>query len=111
MPFANRLELEEFAIQLSGTLLEKMQIVHINEKDIVDSAMLLLQHDGGNSVRRQSICSTFEELTEEDRARVSSRIETLLKITEDEPKTLAWRDRARVRAKSKWYNDVDSVNG
>jgi hypothetical protein len=53
--------------------------------------------------------ATFAELTDEDRARVSGRIDTLLKVVEGEPKTLAWKMRARVGAKSKWYNDVDSV--
>jgi hypothetical protein len=57
----------------------------------------------------QDRLATFAELTEEDRARVSSRIETLLKVTEDEPKAFAWKLRARVGAKSKWYNEVDSV--
>jgi hypothetical protein len=139
IPFANRLELEDFTIPLSDMLLEKMQIVHINEKDIVDSTMLLLEHDVGNSgpetidahyfakalssewgfyytattnLRKvQDRLATFAELTEEDRARVSSRIGTLLKIIEDEPKTFAWKVRARVGARSKWYDDVDSVGG
>jgi hypothetical protein len=139
IPFLNRLELEDFTIPLSDMLLEKMQIVQINEKDIVDSIMLLLEHDVGNfgpetidaqyfaralsnewgfyytastNLRKiQDRLATFAELTEEDRARVSSRIDTLLKITEDEPKTLAWKIRARVGARSKWYSDVDSVGG
>jgi hypothetical protein len=137
--FLNRLELEDLTIPLSDMLLEKMQIVHINEKDIVDSIMLLLEHDVTNSgpetidahylakllsnewgfyytvttnLRKvQDRLAMLAELSEEDRARVSSRIETLLKIIEDQPKTLAWKIRARVGARSKWYDDVDSVGG
>ena len=41
IPFANRLHLEPFTITLADMLLEKMQIVHINEKDIIDTIMLL----------------------------------------------------------------------
>jgi hypothetical protein len=53
--------------------------------------------------------ATFAELTDDDRARVSSRIDTLLMVIKDLPKTPAWKMRGRVRAKSRLYNDVDSV--
>jgi hypothetical protein len=54
---------------------------------------------------------TFAELTDDDRARVSSGIDTLLKVIEDQPKRLARKMRATVGAKSKLYNDVDCVGG
>mgnify|MGYP001066679403 CR=1 FL=1 len=135
--FNNRLELEELTIPLADMLLEKMQIVHINEKDIVDTIMLLREHTVGdagpetidaryvakllsndwgfyytattNLKKIEGRLAGYHELTEEDRADVSAKIQTLLKIIEDEPKTLAWKMRARVGTKNKWYRDVEEV--
>ncbi|HLE91633.1 MAG TPA: hypothetical protein VI753_10835, partial [Anaerolineales bacterium] len=46
--FAGRLEAEEFTLPLAELLLEKMQIVQINEKDLIDSIMLLREHPIGD---------------------------------------------------------------
>jgi hypothetical protein len=136
--FAGRLELEELTIPLADMLLEKMQIVHINEKDIVDTIMLLREHQVGNAAPEtidaryiakllsnewgfyhtmtmnlknvEDRLKLYPELAEEDRTNVSNKIHTLLSILENEPKTLAWKLRARVGSKSKWYKDVEDVN-
>ena len=42
--FKNRLELDFPTISLADLLLEKMQIVQINEKDIKDTIILLREH-------------------------------------------------------------------
>ncbi len=139
IPFAGRLEIEEMTIPLSDMLLEKMQIVHINEKDIVDTVILLREHSIGNSAAPETIdtgylakllsndwgfyytvstnlkkvedrLKLYQELTEEDRVDVSAKIQKLLGILEKAPKTLAWKLRARVGAKTKWYQDVEDVN-
>ena len=47
--FKGRLEIDYPAISLVDLLLEKMQIVQINEKDLIDTAVLLLEHDIGDS--------------------------------------------------------------
>lgn len=135
--FEGRLELEEATIPLADMLLEKMQIVHINEKDIVDTIMLLREHQIGDGdsgsidARRltkllsndwgfyhtvttnlknvQDRLGHYAELTEEDRADVSEKTQKLSAILENEPKTLAWKVRSRVGTKSKWYHDVDDV--
>ena len=44
----NRLEDDNPTIPLAEMLLEKMQIVKINEKDIIDTIMLLLEHPLGD---------------------------------------------------------------
>jgi hypothetical protein len=119
-------------------LLEKMQIVHINEKDIVDTIMLLREHAVGNSLAPETIDGSYlakllsndwgfyytvttnlkkvedrlngyPELTEEDRADVSNKIHELSSILDKGPKTLAWKLRARVGPKTKWYKDVEDV--
>ncbi len=47
-----RLEVEAPTIPLAELLLEKMQIVKINEKDVIDTIMLLLEHPLGDSGHR-----------------------------------------------------------
>lgn len=137
--FNGRLGVEEAAIPLPDKLLEKMQIVHINEKDIVDTIVLLREHkiglnghapetiDAGyiakllsnkwgfyhtvttNLKKVQDRLENYPELTEADRSDVSGKIQTLCAKLENEPKTLFWKLKARVGTKSKWYNDVEDV--
>jgi hypothetical protein len=42
--WSGRLEADKPSIPLAEMLLEKMQIVKINEKDVIDTIMLLLEH-------------------------------------------------------------------
>jgi hypothetical protein len=138
IPFKGRLELEQVTIPLADMLLEKLQIVHINEKDIVDSIMLLREHAIGTSVTNEVIdgmylarllsndwgfyytattnlkliddrMKLYPELSGEDRADVSKKIHALLAIVDEQPKSLAWKLRARVWPKTKWYKDVEDV--
>ena len=46
--WTGRLEVDSPSIPLAEMLLEKMQIVQINEKDIIDTIMLLLEHPLGD---------------------------------------------------------------
>ena len=135
--FQNRLDIDPLTITLEDMFLEKMQIVHINEKDIIDTTMLLREHDIGEAgpetidenyiAKRMSgdwgfyyTCTTnlnkvkerltaYQELTTEDRADVVSKVDRLLKIIEDEPKSMGWKVRARVGPSKKWYRDVEEV--
>ena len=47
--FVGRLEVEKETLPLAELLLEKMQIYQINEKDLIDSIMLLREHSIGES--------------------------------------------------------------
>lgn len=135
--FQDRLNIDPLTISLVDMLLEKMQIVHINEKDIVDTTMLLREHEVGEASPETidahyiakllssdwgfyHTCTTnlkkvreklpaYRELSEEDRADVTAKIDKLLKIIDDEPKTMSWKMRARVGASRKWYRDVEEV--
>jgi hypothetical protein len=135
--FEDRLDMDPLTISLVDMLLEKMQIVHINEKDIVDTAMLLREHNVGeagpetietryigkllssdwgfyytfttNLRKVRERLREYRELGDEDRADIIAKIEKLLKIIEDEPKTMAWKLRARVGVSRKWYRDVEEV--
>jgi hypothetical protein len=135
--WAGRLEVDSPTIPLAELLLEKMQIVQINEKDIIDTIMLLLEHPLGdydsetiNIKRIAELCSTdwglwrtttmnldkvrklahgYGQLTDENKAHIEAQVASALKRMEQEPKSLAWRLRARVGDRVKWYKDVDEV--
>jgi hypothetical protein len=132
-----RLEVDAPSIPLAEMLLEKMQIVRINEKDIIDTIMLLLEHSLGdkdnetiNIKRIAELCSNdwglwrtttmnlekvrllaqdYPQLDAEQKAKIEMQVKAALARIEQEPKSLAWRLRARVGDRVKWYNDVDEV--
>ncbi len=137
IPFANRLGIDEWTIPLADMLLEKMQIVHINEKDVVDTIMLLREHSVGdgapetidvrhiaamlsqdwgfyytvtmNLKKIQDRLPSLPELSDEDRKDISGKVQATLKVIEDQPKTMGWKMRARVGTKKKWYREVEEV--
>jgi hypothetical protein len=136
--FTGRLEEDYPTIPLADLLLEKMQIVRINEKDIKDTLLLLRTHELGNDdkdvINARWVAHTLKDdwgfwytvtgnlnkvsvqknqydwLSTEDRAIVESRVNKLLGIIESEPKTSRWRFRARIGARKKWYNDVEELS-
>jgi hypothetical protein len=133
----DRLEVDSPTIPLTELLLEKMQIVQINEKDIIDTIMLLLEHPLGdidketiNIKRAAALCAndwglwrtttmnlnkvkqlahTYSQLTNEQKAKVESQVDQAIARLNNEPKTLAWKIRDRVGDRGKWYKDVDEV--
>lgn len=132
-----RLEADWPTIPMAEMLLEKMQIVKINEKDLIDTIMLFLEHPLGdidaetinigqvarlcaadwglwrtttmNLHKVRQIAATYPQLSAEDKATVARQVETALARLEAEPKSLAWKLRARVGDRIKWYKDVDEV--
>jgi hypothetical protein len=135
--WADRLEVDTPTIPLAEMLLEKMQIVQINEKDVIDTIMLLLEHPLGdidketiNIKRVAELCAAdwglwrtttmnldkvrqlahgYKQLTDEQKAHVEAQVVSALQQIENEPKPLAWRLRARVGDRVKWYKEVDEV--
>lgn len=130
-----RLHLDPVTIPLTDILLEKLQIVEINEKDLKDLVVLLLEHDVADShepgrfdlgyvvdmlsgewgfyytvslnfARIRRYMETIPDLTDEQRAVVSSRIDAIWERVEAAPKTLRWKLRARVGPSRRWYNEV-----
>jgi len=138
IPWNGRLEADEPTIPLAELLLEKMQIVQINEKDVIDTIMLLLEHSLGvedhetiNLDRVASLCGGdwglwrtvtmnldkvrqlaqgYPQLEAGEKARVAEAVEAVRARLEAEPKSMAWRLRARVGDRVKWYKDVDEVH-
>jgi hypothetical protein len=133
----NRLEVDNPSIPLAEMLLEKMQIVQINEKDVIDTIMLLLEHPLGDMDQETinlkyiaGLCSSdwglwrtttmnldkvsrlaqgYSQLSAEQKEKVQEQVKTALSRIEREPKSMAWRLRARVGDRVKWYRDVDEV--
>ncbi len=132
-----RLEVDKPTIPLAEMLLEKMQIVQINEKDIIDTIMLLMEHPLGendheaiNIKRIAELCAAdwglwrtttmnlnkvtqlaqgYPQLTAANKSHISAQVKLALDRIEAAPKTMAWRLRARVGDRVKWYKDVDEV--
>jgi len=48
----------------------------------------------------------YKQLSEEDIADVTSKIDQILKYIDEEPKTKEWLKRAEVGTKKKWYKEV-----
>jgi hypothetical protein len=133
-----RLEVDHPSIPLAEMLLEKMQIVQINEKDVIDTVMLLLEHpladedhetiniahvarlcagDWGlwrtttmNLEKVRQLAQGYPVLTPEQKEKIDLQVKTALARFEQEPKPLAWRLRARVGDRVKWYKEVDEVS-
>ena len=136
--WTGRLEVDSPTIPLAEMLLEKMQIVKINEKDVIDTIMLLLEHPLGdtdqeviNISRVAQLCAkdwglwrtttmnldkvrqlaqTYDQLTPEQKGHVTEQVTTALAKMEAESKTTAWKLRARVGDRVKWYKEVDEVH-
>jgi hypothetical protein len=133
--FLDRLEVDNPTVPLAELLLEKMQIVKLNQKDVIDTIMLLREHQIGGSddgtingdyiahltardwglwrtftINLENvgkIVQTLEKLSEEDKKDVNSKIATLLARIENEPKTRGWKIRSQIGERRKWYRDVD----
>lgn len=133
--FKNRLEVDKPTIPLAELLLQKIQIVHINEKDIKDAIVLIRAHEIGesdeetiNAKRIAKIMANdwgfyytsttnlkkikesldkYEVLSDEDKEIIRQRIDKLLTYIEKEPKSFKWKMRARIGTKKKWYEDVE----
>ncbi len=135
--FSKRLEIDYPTISLADLLLEKMQIVKLNEKDILDTIVMFREHDVGerdketinvgyvsgllsrdwgfyytvttNLGKIKSALSGYDVLRSEDAEDIESKIDKLLKAIEDKPKSLNWRIRSKVGPSKKWYRDVDEL--
>jgi hypothetical protein len=133
-----RLEVDSPTIPLAEMVLEKMQIVKINEKDVIDTIMLLIEHPLGDSdhesiniSRIAQLCAKdwglwrtttmnldkvrqlaqgYSQLSSEQKAHVESQVKTALARIEAEPKSTAWKLRSRVGDRVKWYKEVDEVH-
>jgi hypothetical protein len=123
-----RIALEPLTVPLAELLLTKLQIAELNEKDVLDALALLHGHrvsdEDGDSVNAArvaevlasdwglwrtftgnlAVCRDYlgrHEVGEADRVR--ERFDVLGERIEAEPKTRAWKLRARIGERKRWY--------
>ncbi len=139
LDFRGRLELDSPTITPTDMLLEKLQIVFPDEKDVKDLLLLLRAHqislqeekdtinakfiatklasDWGFSYTattnlsglRQHVGENVRSLTDEDKQDLNTKVSRLLQAIENEPKSTGWKMRSVVGTKRKWYNPVETT--
>jgi len=133
--FKGRLELDSPTITLADFMLEKMQIVQLNDKDKIDTAVLLREHQIGDSDKETinaeyiakllakdwgfyyTATTNLEKVKEyahsnmsgEDSLDIAAKVDGLAEWIEEEPKATAWKMRARIGPRKKWYRDVEEI--
>lgn len=135
--FVGRLENDFPTITLADLVLQKLQIVEINERDVKDLLVLFLEHEIGetdngiidgkylarllsndwgfyytvteNIKKSNSIVrkNYSDLLSDGERQLFEARTAKLLAMIEAEPKSFKWRMRQKVGTKSIWYNEVE----
>jgi len=134
--YSDRLEHDSPTVPLAELLLQKLQIVQTNEKDIQDTIILLREHEIGSTdkdeINAEYVAKILSNewgfyytvslnlpkvkeflnkypLSEEDKKVVAERIDRIHASIESCPKTLQWKMRARIGPAKKWYNVVEEV--
>ena len=132
--YQGRLEIHPYCVSLTDLLLQKLQIVNINDKDLKDAMLLLLagqlgEFDTGkinvkylakimaddwgfyytsvmNLNKVQAAVFGVPILSEYERTLIKEQAETLIEIIESEPKTGKWKGRAKTGTSKIWYKEV-----
>jgi hypothetical protein len=132
-----RLGVDQLTIPLAEMLLEKMQIVKINEKDIIDTLMLLLEHPLGdkdnetiNIARISKLCANdwglwrtismnltkvselahgYPQLSASEKITIEKQVVVAIARINNENKSLTWKLRAKIGDRVKWYQEVDDI--
>ena len=134
IPLDGRLEVDPVSIPLAELLLTKLQVVQLNEKDVRDALALLHDHPVGdedgetvNAARVAELCASdwglWRTITQNldacrgfagtydvpDRPALEERLGALLERIESEPKSRAWKLRARIGERKRWYELPEEV--
>lgn len=138
LDLGSRLEVEPITLAAAELLLTKLQIAEINRKDVGDIVMLLWSNrlSGGdgpgelNVDRVVKVCAAdwglYTTLTDNlARARqllpdvlgdhltssgAAAKIDKVLARLDEHPKSLAWKARARIGRRVRWYEVPEEVN-
>ncbi|MDA8069425.1 MAG: nucleotidyltransferase family protein [Actinomycetota bacterium] len=137
IPLSDRLQAGADTVPLAELLLTKLQIVELNEKDIRDTVLLLHGHDvadhdddavNGAHVAKlcaedwglwRTITANLERcatdvgaygLPDQDQSRIRDRIKRLLEHIEQAPKGRAWKLRAKIGERKRWYDLPEEVS-
>lgn len=132
--YKGRLEIHPYCVSLTDLLLQKLQIVQINDKDLKDAMLLLLaakvgEADEGminakyvarlmaedwgfyytsttNLDRIRTAVDGVKALDDAQRIRVREQADLISKHIEQAPKSWGWKNRARTGTKKIWYKEV-----
>ncbi len=133
----DRLNLQPRTVPLADLVLQKLQIVDLNRKDMVDVAVMLAEHELNGEGRDTIDLDYISRLLADDwgfyytaklnmdkirafqadalggaeAAVVSDRLERIEQEVEAAPKTRRWKIRRKIGTKKKWYQDVDEGTG
>jgi hypothetical protein len=129
-----RLAIQGPTLSLADLLLQKLQIVDLNRKDVVDVVVLLSDHDldgeSSETVDIEYIASLLADdwgfyytvnqnlgrlkdfvatapVAEALRTTLESKLDRLEAEIEAAPKSRRWKLRAKIGARKKWYQDVE----
>jgi len=136
IPLDGRIEVDPVSIPLAELLLTKLQVVQLNEKDVRDALAILHDHPVGegdgatlNADRVAELCSSdwglWRTITQNlvacrgfadtydvpERETLDERLDALLDRIEAEPKSRAWKLRARIGDRKRWYELPEEVAG
>lgn len=138
LPLAHRLRVEPLTAPLAELFLSKAQIVELNRKDVLDLLALLLDHEVGHGDEETINLNVIADLCAKDWGlyttvsmaihkvqdilaqggveldavqieTIRRRLATIQEAMDAAPKTLAWKMRARVGTRVRWYEEVEEV--
>jgi hypothetical protein len=129
----NRLNVGELTLALADLLLTKLQVVNLNRKDLIDILALLLDHPlasgeieperilevtrgdwGFERTIHRTLAAVRERigefaLTGDAAAVILARAQELDAALASAPKTMAWKLRARVGERVRWYEEPEEA--
>jgi len=139
VPFGGRLELDAPTISVTDLLLSKLQIHEITENDLIDSIVLIGDHDVAQGDREaidasyiaslmskdwgfwyttlsnlekiESAIERYPSLPEPMTSDVRARVGALRTRIDETPKTAKWKIRSRMGTRVRWYEEVAEVHG
>ena len=137
LDFEQRLELEPLTLPAADLLLAKLQVAEVNRKDLSDSAMLLLDHELSDNDTARQLNATYASgvcagdwglfttvsdnldglaamapelpLDDAQRSILETRINELRERLGQAPKSRAWKLRAKVGRRRRWYEIPEEV--
>ncbi len=132
--YKGRLEIHPYCVSLADLLLQKLQIVQINDKDLKDAMLLFLAAQVSNNdtdgINAKYIAKIMADdwgfyhtstmnlekvkqhmvnvrvLDESMRETIRAKADQVIQTIEAEPKSGGWKRRAEVGEKKIWYNEV-----
>ena len=137
LSFKKRLSTDPMTLPLSYLLLTKLQIHELNSKDVLDTLMMLYDHDFGleNHAEMEELKTIVsitsndwgwyttvidslafirprlaEYISKEDADRLRNTIDWLEKNISEAQKSLKWKMRALIGRKMTWYELPEEVN-